>query len=393
MSERWLVIGHEATNSGAPRMLLQVLQGVRAARGATWSCEIVLRYGGVLVPEFARMGPVHVLAPPWAEGHSLRSRVLRKLFNRPSIQARQVSRKMKRWDRSSFDIVYNNTATNGPVIPAVRRLGFPIVTHVHELGAAMRRFNTPAELAQTITNTDQFIAVSPPVECDLIELGVPAERIAVVPNFLPSLPPEHPSSSRAVLRRQLELPLDASVVIGCGHIDRVKGPDLFVEAAAALGGRSGRPLCFAWLGGVIDARFARQVQRLVRQRGLQDVARFVGPVDDPSSWFAASDIVAVTSRAESFSLVALEAAAQGRPVVGFSGARGLVSVLGRDSNLLVPGHDPAAMAVRIAELLEAPKRADNIGRHLRAKVAAEFLAGARIETILSLSDKLRGGRE
>ena len=48
MAERWLIVAHDASNSGAPRMLLEVLRGVRAVRGPDWSCEILLVRGGVL---------------------------------------------------------------------------------------------------------------------------------------------------------------------------------------------------------------------------------------------------------------------------------------------------------------------------------------------------------
>jgi glycosyltransferase involved in cell wall biosynthesis len=388
MAERWLVISHEATNSGAPRMLLQILRGVSALRGAEWKCEILLRRGGVLEPEFARLGPVHLLPHPWAEGRSLRAGIYRKFFDRPWIQPRRLFRWIRHWEGAGFDLVYNNTATNSYLVPAARRLGCPIVTHVHELGCAMRRFNTPAALAQTLMNTDRFIAVSPSVMADLVDCGAPADRVTVVPNFLPKLPAEPDAAARAALRQQLGLPADAWVVTGCGHVDHIKGTDLFVEVAAVLKGRIRRPLCFTWIGGVTDARFARSVRRLVRRRGVSDVVRFIGAVEEPAPWFGASDVVAVTSRFESFSLVALESAALGRPVVGFAGARGLASVLG-GSSLLAADHDPAAMASIVLSLLENTVYAQDVGQRLRSRVGAEFLATPRIREILSVTGELR----
>jgi len=296
---------------------------------------------------------------------------------------------MPRWTGGAFDLVYNNTATNGYVVAAARQLDCPILTQVHELGDAMRRFNTPAALAQTLMNSDHFLAVSPPVAADLIECGAPSDRITVVPNFLTGLPAEPGKADGARLRQQLGLEPEARIITGCGHIDRIKGTDLFVEVAAALAERLSQGFCFVWLGGITDARFARHVRRLVRQRNLADRVRWVGPVDDPTPWLAASDLVAVTSRLESFSLVALDAAAMGRPVVGFAGARGLGSVLGDSPELLAPGHDSRAMAELLHRLLLNPEQGRAIGQRLRARVAAEFLARPRLETILSLAEKLR----
>jgi len=126
--------------------------------------------------------------------------------------------------------------------------------------------------------------------------------------------------------------------------------------------------------------------------GKSDKVCFIGPVRNPGAWFAASDVVAVTSRVESFSLVALEAAAAGRPVVGFSGARGLVSLLGDESSMLVPDYNPAALASVVHELLRDSARAQALGQRLRGKVATEFLAGPRIAALLSVVDKIQRNR-
>ncbi len=392
--EHWFVITHEVSNTGASRMLLQILQGARALRGEDWSCEILSRGGGALEAEFAQLGRVHVLPRRWAEGRSLRAGVLRKFLDRPWLQPRRLKRWMPQWEKGRFDVVYNNTATNGPLVSAARRLHCPIVTHVHELGEAMRRFNSPEGLAQTIEHSDRFIAVSPPVASDLAACGASAEKIRVVPNFLPTLPPLPTEADRRRMRAELGLPADAQVIVGCGHIDRIKGVDLFVEMAAVLAAQVTRRerLRLVWLGGVTDRRYTRALRRQVRQRGLDAILRFAGPVEQASSWFAASDIVAVTSRLESFSLVALEAAALGRPVIGFRGARGLGSVLGEDSPLLVAGHDAAAMAAVAAQLLADPTRRDAAGQDLRGRIGEDFLAPRGMAAVLSITDEVRRAR-
>jgi D-inositol-3-phosphate glycosyltransferase len=140
---------------------------------------------------------------------------------------------------------------------------------------------------------------------------------------------------------------------------------------------------------VSDVRLAKRLGREVKRRGLAEVIRFVGYVADPQPWYAASDAVAVTSRSESFSLVALEAAAVGRPVVGFAGARGLGGVLGDAPELLAPDHDPHAMAALLRPLLLNRERAHALGQRLRARAAAEFVAKSCVEKILSVVDNVR----
>jgi glycosyltransferase involved in cell wall biosynthesis len=387
MREHWLVISHEASNSGAPRVLLDVLRGIRAMR-PDWSCDILLRRGGVLQGKFAELGRVHLLPRAWSEGASFRAGVCRKFFDRPLLQPRRLAAWMKVWRGRRFDLVYNNTATNGYLVSAARSLGCPILTHGHELAYAMRRFQTPTALAHTLDNTDRFVAVSGAVAADLIECGASPDLITVVPNFLTSLPTEPNAPQRAAARAALNLPADAAVITGCGHIHWIKGTDLFVETAAVLAGLTRRKLQFVWVGGESDKRFAQQVRRLVRQRQLENVVRFVGAVPDATPWFVASDAVTVTSRFESFPLVSLEASALARPVLGFAAARGLNELLADEPQLLVPALDPRTMAMALLELLEKPEVATARGQRLRQKVAAEYMAAPRIRAISEITAEL-----
>lgn len=388
-AERWLVISNEATNSGAPRMLLEILRGVQAAKGPAWSCEILLRRTGVLVDEFAHLGRVNRLAHLWANGSGFSAKVWRALVDRPWVQPRVLKRYVEGCRKNNFDLVYNNTATNGFVVPALRSLGCPVLTHVHELGYSLRRFNTSVSLKHTLENSDHFLAVSPAVAADLRECGVVAERITVVPNFLAALPDKLEDDAKLKMRANLGLPANASIVTGCGHIDHLKGTDLFVEMADVLSRKADWEILFLWIGGEAAPYFVRKVRRLVRRRGLQNRVRFVGAVKGAAAWFAASDIVAITSRVESFSLVALEAAAAARPVVGFADARGLATVLADEPALLIQDFDASLMASTIAGLLQNRPYAQALGLRLRSKVAAEFLAGPRIADILTVVDKLQ----
>ena len=394
MAERWLIVAHDASNSGAPRMLLEVLRGVRTVRGPDWSCEILLVRGGVLTAEFQQLGLVRSLAHPWAQGRGLGARLFRKLIDLPLGQPRRLRRWSKEWRAGGFDLVYNNTSTNGRLLPLLGTLGCPILTHVHELDESLRRFNASADLALTLNHSDHFLAVSQAVARDLGVHGIPPTRVTIVPNFLPALPPPMDEAERMALRQRLPLPPDAFIVAGCGHIDRFKGTDLFVAAAESLRRRTPRRLLFIWIGGATDLAFARHVRQSVRRQKLEAVVRFIGAVADARPWLAASDLVAVTSRVESFSMVALEAGAQGRPVVGFAAARGLADLLEDKPDQLIPELDPEALAAVIDGLMGHPEKAVQQGQLLRAKIGAEFLVGPRVQAILTVVDGLkpRGGK-
>lgn len=377
MSTPWLVLAHQATNSGAPRMLLEVLRAVRSAQGPDWRCEILLDRGGPLAGDFAALGPVHRLSADWAEGPGLAARTLRGLVDRPVLKPQRLRARWRDWQARGGGLIFSNTATNGRLLAQLPRDAGPIVSYVHELGYGLRRFNRPADLAATLARTRRFLGVSTAVLADLAELGVPAQKLTLLPNFLPELPtlPDR-AGARAHLDRQLGLPAGARLVVGCGHLDGLKGTDLFVEMATQLAASGGVPVAFVWVGGVIDRAFAARVRA-----GAGSAVRWAGEVLDAAPYLAAADVVAVTSRVESFSRVALEAAALGRPVVAYAAARGPADLL--EPADLVPEMTADGMARAVSALLADPGRAEATGTRLRATVASRFLAQHWIGPLLA----------
>ena len=93
-----------------------------------------------------------------------------------------------------------------------------------------------------------------------------------------------------------------------------KGLDLLVEAYAGIAGSIEQDLV---LGG--DGPDRRALEDLVGRLGIADRVHFVGRVaaSDRFTWLARADMVAMSSRYETFGMVAAEALAVGTPVVAF----------------------------------------------------------------------------
>jgi D-inositol-3-phosphate glycosyltransferase len=86
------------------------------------------------------------------------------------------------------------------------------------------------------------------------------------------------------------------------------------------------------------------------------------PQRELADWYRAATAVLVPSHSESFGLVALEAQACGIPVV--AAAVGGLRTAVRDgySGILVDGHDPAAWARVVGELIASPRRLARLSR-------------------------------
>jgi glycosyltransferase involved in cell wall biosynthesis len=161
-------------------------------------------------------------------------------------------------------------------------------------------------------------------------------------------------------RHDLGVPSDAPLVICAGRLTRQKGQDVLLEAWPAVRRRCPN----AHLVLIGDGAVALQ------PRVAPTGARFEPAVHDIRPWLAAADIVAVPSRWEGLPLIALEAVATGRPVVG-SAVGGLTEVVTARVGCLVEPDDPVALADALAARLTDPVLAAEEGRHAVA-LAARF---------------------
>ncbi len=191
------------------------------------------------------------------------------------------------------------------------------------------------------------IAVSEAVRDGLLAAGMPARRVVTVLN---GISPCEAAPSPGSLRRELGLVPEGGPVIGyVGRLCPEKEPELVLQAAALLRGRW-PGLQIVLIGGDDgDGSYTAQLRDLGRR--LRLAVRICGYRPDAARLIRAFDVMAVTSRAEPFGLVTLEALARGVPVVATcsGGSREIIRD-GREG-LLVPPGDPQALANALSRLL------------------------------------------
>jgi len=117
--------------------------------------------------------------------------------------------------------------------------------------------------------------------------------------------------ARAKLRRELGLSDEHILVGNISGLRRIKGVDMFVEAAA-FAYRQHAQLRFVLVG---DGELREEVEELVRKKGLQSVFIVAGAADDVCPYLAAMDIAVLCSMAEGFSNSLLEYMAAELPII------------------------------------------------------------------------------
>jgi D-inositol-3-phosphate glycosyltransferase len=154
-----------------------------------------------------------------------------------------------------------------------------------------------------------------------------------------------------------------------GRLERLKGVDVAIRALALLPPQHDdvRLLVLGEDSREADESEKGRLKAIASSLGVRDRVDFLGSVahHELPYFYGAADVCVMPSYSESFGLVALEAQACGRPVVG-SAVSGLRSVVRDDlSGYLLDGHDPVAYAERIGRLLATPALAEQMGRHGR----------------------------
>ncbi len=114
-------------------------------------------------------------------------------------------------------------------------------------------------------------------------------------------------------------------------------------------------------------------ERKARSLGIWDRIEWLGLLNEERPhYYRQADIMAAPCVLASFGVVLLEALASGTPVVAADNVGFRQVIRGDVPGRFVPPHDPAQLAVGIAELLVDPAGAAAIGLRGRAAVMAEF---------------------
>ncbi|MET4060485.1 D-inositol-3-phosphate glycosyltransferase [Arthrobacter sp. UYP6] len=162
------------------------------------------------------------------------------------------------------------------------------------------------------------------------------------------------SRNSGAARARLGIARNVFHLVFAGRIQRMKGPQVLVRAAAELHARRPDIPLHVTILGAGSGSEVLNLQPLVDSLGLQGHVSLHPPVGAPdlADWFRAADVVAVPSFSESFGLVALEAQACGTPVLA-ANVGGLPKAVehGR-TGLLVDGHESGRWSAELERLYD-----------------------------------------
>lgn len=365
-----LLVHPGAEMFGSDRMLLESATGLVEAGARV---VVALPSTGLLVAPLREAGAEVVILPMLVLRKVLLTpRGLPRLFR---DTFRGLGSAWRLIGRLRPDAVYVSTIII-PQWPLVARLrGTRAVSHVHEAEASgnplVNRLLYAPHLASARTLVNSRFSL------DTIRRALPtlADRTRVVANGVAS--PEHPARPRP----RLDGPLR---VLYVGRLSPRKGPDLVIDAAAALQA-AGRPVEVTLLGAVFEGYewFERDLRARAAATGVP--VTFAGFHPDIWPFLADADVLVVPSRVdEPFGNTAVEGVLGLRPVIA-SDSSGLREAAGGYATAhLVAPDDADAIATALEEVRErwddhvagvAASRDEALRRHAPAVYRAGVTAG------------------
>ncbi len=249
------------------------------------------------------------------------------------------------------------------------------VTTVHsqylaEHGGAPRGRGYEAVLRLNRLLGSRFVAVSEATRDYLRALGVPPERLALIPNAVAPAEPS-PEGRARVLGGW---PADSWVVGVVARLEPVKGIDDLLDALAEV--RADRPEVRCLIVGDGRARPALEAQ--AARLGLGDAVRFTGFRDDVGTLLSGLDAFCLPSHSEGLPFALLEACAHRLPLL-VTGVGGMAALLqDGETAHVVPPRDPGALARRLHAMLDRPDEAAEMATRAHELVRDSYSLDAMV---------------
>jgi glycosyltransferase involved in cell wall biosynthesis len=232
---------------------------------------------------------------------------------------------------------------------------------------------------------DRIVTVSRAFEQQLIERGAPGSRIMVMQNAIEPVLQQSDAdrvAKRRGIRNELGLGTHERMILSAGRLSREKAHVNLVAAVAEL--RRIDPDFPIRLVIAGDGPERLAIVEAVRRAGLTGSVTLLGHISDLSGYYAAADVVAISSLSEGSPNVLLEAMAASVPVVA-TRVGGIPEIVSDgESALLVAPNDPAAMAAAAHRLLSDRKLAAVLTSSALAIVRDRHSPLSRMRSLMDL---------
>ena len=255
-----------------------------------------------------------------------------------------------------------------------------VISTVHS--SRIRSTEDQEEVRRLTSSMDHLVVVSNSIDRKVIEEGRLGAPRTLIYNGVDLDRYDHQEAC-CTLREEYGMEPGSPIVGVVGRLELEKGHPTLLEAwPLVLRDMPGAYLMIVGEGSRLDA-----LHDIAREQGVERHVIFTGRRDDIPAVTAAFDVAVLPSYREAQGLTILEAMALSRPVVA-SNVGGIPEMIEDGvTGLLVPPHDPPALAGAIVRLLRDHQLADMIGRAGHDLVHDRFCVQLMVNAVEDLYDE------
>ena len=379
MGKEVLIVGrvlHVITSlhrGGAQRHLHILMAGQRAAG---WSVDLAYLKDPYLVNQF----------------RSVAGRVI-DLRAQATVSPLVIPRLIRLIRAGHYDVIHTHLLKADAYGAVAARLagGAALISSKHNDEAVLRRPLVGLIHGWLARLTDRVIVLSDHVGRYMRDRGhVPSGRLRRVYYGITPDAGAAPAAARAAVRAEFGVPAAAPLLLTVGRLDPQKGHlDLLAALRQVVAALPTVQLIVAGAPQQASADYEQALRAAAAAPELAARVHWAGHRNDVPALLAACDIVVQPSHWEGFGLVLVEAMAAQRPVVATAVSAIPEVVRDGKTGLLVPPHDPHALARVLLRLCSDPERRARLGTAGAARVQAHFTAERMVRETLAVYAEAR----
>lgn len=305
-----LVVGHEASASGAPILCLNISRSL----AEKYNVVIILLDGGEIESSFALPG-VHTI-------------ISRESKNNSEVAANLIQKLCSRYQ---FKFAILNTVASEPLLKPLARNYIPTIGLIHEFASYMNRhgafrsfllWNTKVIFSNELTYEDALshypdfsrrsVEIIPQGKCDLEQIS------------FRNLPRMHSNAFN-------ELSSNSKKILGVGTIEYRKGVDLFISVAKLFYSRNSADIQFEWIGSTQsnseNERYLLYLQDQIKRSGLVNNVVISPHTPNIQDAYSTARLLLLPSRLDPLPNVAIDCLCLGVPVLCFDRTTGIAKYL------------------------------------------------------------------
>jgi glycosyltransferase involved in cell wall biosynthesis len=216
---------------------------------------------------------------------------------------------------------------------------------------------------RTLKTAKKIIAVSSKVAEEFKTIGVPEDRVTIIPNGV-NLDEFNCTPNGDNFRKRLSIKKNEKLILSIGRLEEIKGFQYLITALSRIQSEI-NPIKLVIAGP--EFNYGQQLRKLTAETKMEDKVIFYGPIDgrEKLDAFAAADITVVPSIYEGFSIFLLEAMAAGKPIIATKTGIAQELIQNGKNGFLTNSGDAEDLSEKILTILNDNQLSSLIGRESR----------------------------